>query len=193
MEFLFPIIIFVIIVIIALLLKQIPIETPEKQAGRLGEEYATSVIEDALNKNDVLLTNVEITVEGKPTELDNVVINDKGVFIIEVKNYSGQLSGDEDDFEWIKTKETEAGNQYQKTVRNPIKQVKRQEYILSKLLKNHGIWVWVKGYVFFVEQNSPVNSECVLETSKDIDIAIHSKSKNHLDKRMIEEIRTLLK
>ena len=193
MEFLFPIIIFVIIVIISFLLKHIPIETPEKRAGRLGEEYATSVIEDVLNKDDILLTNVKIAVDGKRTELDNVVINDKGVFIIEVKNYSGQLSGDEDDFEWVKNKETEAGNQYQKTVKNPIKQVKRQEYILSKLLKNHGIWVWIKGYVFFVEQNSPVNNECVLETRKDIDNALHSASRNHLNRKTIEEIKSLLK
>ncbi|MBR4375436.1 MAG: NERD domain-containing protein [Spirochaetia bacterium] len=193
MEFLFPIIIFVIIVVVAFLLKQFPIETPAKKAGRLGEMYATSIIEEVQNKNDVLLTKVEIAVDGKRTELDNVVINDKGVFIIEVKNHSGQLSGDEDDFEWIQSKVTEAGNLYQKNVKNPIGQVKRQIFLLSELLKNHGIRVWIKGYVFFVERNSPVNSEYVLETRKDIDTAIHSRSKNHLNKKMIEEIRKLLR
>ena len=193
MEFLFPIIIFVIIVVVAFLLKQFPIETPAKKAGRLGEMYATSIIEEVQNKNDVLLTKVEIAVDGKRTELDNVVINDKGVFIIEVKNHSGQLSGDEDDFEWIQSKVTEAGNLYQKSVKNPIGQVKRQIFLLSELLKNHGIRVWIKGYVFFVERNSPVNSEYVLETRKDIDTAIHSRSKNHLNKKMIEEIRKLLR
>lgn len=193
MEFLFPIIIFVIIVVVAFLLKQFPIETPAKKAGRLGEMYATSIIEEVQNKNDVLLTKVEIAVDGKRTELDNVVINDKGVFIIEVKNHSGQLSGDEDDFEWIQSKVTEAGNLYQKNVKNPIGQVKRQIFLLSELLKNHGIRVWIKGYVFFVERNSPVNSEYVLETRKDIDTAIHSRSKNHLNKKMIEEIRRLLR
>ena len=80
MEFLFPIIIFVIIVVVAFLLKQFPIETPAKKAGRLGEMYATSIIEEVQNKNDVLLTKVEIAVDGKRTELDNVVINDKGDF-----------------------------------------------------------------------------------------------------------------
>lgn len=185
--------IFIIVVIVAFLVKQFPIETPAKKAGRLGEMYATSIIEEVLKKNDVLLTKVEISVDGKRTELDNVVINDKGIFIIEVKNHSGRLSGDEDDFEWIQSKETEAGNIYQKSVKNPIKQVKRQIFLLSELLKNHGIRVWIKGYVFFVEQNSPVRSECVLETRKDIDVAIHSKSKNHLNKKMIEEIRKLLK
>lgn len=193
MEFLLPIIIFVIIIIIAFLLKQFPIETPAKKAGRLGEMYATSVIEEILNKNDVLLTKVELAVDERRTELDNVVINDKGIFIIEVKNHSGQLSGDEDDFEWIQSKETEAGNIYQKSVKNPIKQVKRQIFLLSELLKNHGIRVWIKGYVFFVEQNSPVRNECVLETQKDIDVAIHSNSKNHLNKKMIEKIKNLLK
>ena len=185
--------IFIIVVIVAFLVKQFPIETPAKKAGRLGEMYATSIIEEVLKKNDVLLTKVEISVDGKRTELDNVVINDKGIFIIEVKNHSGRLSGDEDDFEWIQSKETGAGNIYQKNVKNPIKQVKRQIHLLSELLKNHGIRVWIKGYVFFVERNSPVNNECVLESRKDIDVVLHSKSKNHLDKRMIESIKKLLR
>ena len=185
--------IFIIVVIVAFLVKQFPIETPAKKAGRLGEMYATSIIEEVLKKNDVLLTKVEISVDGKRTELDNVVINDKGIFIIEVKNHSGRLSGDEDDFEWIQSKETGAGNIYQKNVKNPIKQVKRQIHLLSELLKNHGIRVWIKGYVFFVERNSPINNECVLESRKDIDVVLHSKSKNHLDKRMIESIKKLLR
>ena len=104
-----------------------------------------------------MLTNVKVSFEGKNTELDNVIINNRGVFIIEIKNYNSILIGDEDDFEWIKNKYTEAGNFYQKSVKNPIKQIKRQVYILSGYLKAHGFDVWIEEYVFLVEGNEIKN------------------------------------
>lgn len=156
------------------------VESEEKRAGRLGEKFATGVIREILNDDDVLLTNVEISIEEKNTELDNVIISSRGVFIIEVKNYSGELAGDEDDHDWIKNKITPSGNFYQKKVRNPINQVKRQIYILSKYLKQYGIDVWIMGYVFMVERNSPVESEYILESRRDIDDVLHFGTDNNL-------------
>ena len=160
------------------------IESAEKRAGRQGERFASQVIREILNEKDVLLTNVKIAYEGKKTELDNVIINNRGVFIIEVKNYSGALVGGEDDYEWIQSKFTYAGNYYHKQVKNPIRQVKRQIYILSGLLKKYGFDVWVEGYAFLVEMNSPVESEHILRTQKDISEAIHSGTNNNLKERV---------
>lgn len=157
-------------------------ESGEERAGRYGEQFVSQIIREILNEKDVLLTNVKVSFEGKNTELDNVIINNRGVFIIEVKNYSGILIGDEDDFEWIKNKYTEAGNFYQKSVKNPIKQIKRQVYILSGYLKAHEFDVWIEGYVFLVEGNSPVNSKYILNTQKDIDTVIHFGINNKLKK-----------
>ncbi|MBQ7582962.1 MAG: NERD domain-containing protein [Lachnospiraceae bacterium] len=158
----------------------------------MGERIATSIISEILNDEDILLTNVGIFTDGKETELDNVIINTKGIFIIEVKNYSGQLIGDEEDAEWIKNKVTEAGYLYQKTVRNPIRQVKRQEYLMSKLLKDNGIHVWIKGYVFLLERNSPVKSAYILDTQKDIDVAVHPDAVDQMDVEMVESVKRLL-
>ncbi len=115
------------------------IVSPEKQAGRYGEKVATALIKEVLRDGDILLNNIPVSVDGSRTELDNVIINSYGIFIIEVKNYSGKLHGEEDDKEWLKIKITPGGNTYSKIVKNPIGQVKRQEYILSKYLKQHGI------------------------------------------------------
>ncbi len=149
------------------------IELPEKRAGRLGENFASTVIQEILYDDDIMLTNVRIMAEGKETELDNLIINKHGIFIIEVKNYSGELFGEEEDDDWIKTKMTPGGSFYQKTVRNPIKQVNRQIYILSRFLKENDIHIWIEGYVFFVQNNSPIESKYVLRTQRDIDVAIH--------------------
>ena len=167
-------------------------ESEVRRAGRRGEHFASRLISEVLDNRDILLTNVKLSFDGKPTELDNVIINNRGVFIIEVKNYSGMLVGEEDDFEWVKNKVTEAGNIYQKTVKNPIPQVKRQIYILSGRLKQLKIGVWVEGYVFFVERNSPVRSDYVLDTRRDIDRVIHHGTDNNLSnaekKRIVDAL-----
>lgn len=43
-------------------------------------------------------------------------MNQYGIFIIEVKNYSGKLVGTEDDYEWQKYHTTPSGNTYFKMV-----------------------------------------------------------------------------
>lgn len=165
-------------------------EAQKRAAGQDGEQIATAIIKSVLQKGDCLLTNVSISYEEKRTELDNVVINQSGVFIIEVKNYKGQLFGNEDDYTWAKYKDDEYGNTFEKEVKNPIKQVKRQVYILAKILNSFN--VWVEGYAFLVQQNSPVQSPYVLESTKDIDQAIHPAGKNYLSAQEVEQIRNLL-
>ena len=91
-------------------------ESGARRAGRLGEEYVTELIEEVLNEDDVLLTNIEILVDDREAEFDNIVINSRGVFIIEAKNYSGKIYGDEDDYEWDKVKVTTAGNVYMRNL-----------------------------------------------------------------------------
>lgn len=168
-------------------------EIPVRQAGKEGELAAQEIIREVLRENDILLSNICISYEGKETELDNVIITDKGVFIIEVKNYSGKLIGKEEDFEWKKYKLSAGGNVYEKNVKNPIKQVKRQVYILSHYLKSQGIDIWVEGYALLLENNSPVHGEYVLESRKGIGTAIHRQGRNHLSKKTMGEVRTLLK
>lgn len=167
-------------------------ELPQVTAGRLGEKWATDVIKKVLQERDILLTNINIQYGDKVTELDNVVINQYGVFIIEVKNYSGTLIGNEEDYQWTKRKRSGSGEIYEKQVRNPINQVKRQIYILAKYLREYGIDVWVEGYVFLIDNNSPVHSKNVLESYEDISRAIHSKTVNSLSSKKILAIQNLL-
>jgi len=163
------------------------IEDPVEEAGRRGEEVATDIISTLLKDSDYLLTNVNLSYEGKRTEIDNLIVNEKGVFIIEVKNYVGDLYGDVDDDQWKKYKTTPGGDVYVKPVRNPIKQVNRQVYILSKVLKSHNINVWVEGYVMLIEQNSPVDNPAILWDKRDISRAIHG-GQNQLDRRTVNKI-----
>lgn len=167
--------------------------TPEyKRVGIRGEEAAVRAIQAVLREDDRLFTNVSIEYDGKPAELDNVIVNKYGVFIIEVKNYTGHIVGSEDDYEWQKYKTTDAGNTYEKTVKNPIKQVKRQVYILARYLEYYGPRVWVRGYAILLHGNSPVQSEYMLTSVADIDRVIHSPDRRMLNANTVERITKLL-
>ena len=167
--------------------------TPEyKRAGTRGEIVAAKTIETILRDGDHLLTNVCIEYEGKPTELDIVIVNRYGVFIFEVKNYNGILVGGENDYEWMKYKTTRAGNVYESTVKNPIKQVKRQIFILSRYLDWYGMKTWIKGYAILLLGNSPVQSEYILTSVDEVDRVIHTFDRRALVPDKVESITRLL-
>lgn len=192
-----PAIIAIVIIIIVAIAKHsgfpsITIETGNRRVGRRGETAATNAIKSVLRDGDLLFTNIEISFDGKPAELDNVVVNNYGVFIIEVKNYKGRLYGNEDDYEWKKYKDDGYGNTFEKDVKNPIKQVKRQVYILAKYLDYYGTRVWVEGYALLVQGNSPVQSTYILSSIDDIDRAIHTPGRNRLTKTQVENIVKLI-
>ncbi|MBQ6463856.1 MAG: NERD domain-containing protein [Pseudobutyrivibrio sp.] len=188
MIYLIALIIVLVAAVIQIFWLGINIEDPVERAGRRGEEIATDIISRVLTDDDILLTNVRISFEGSRSEVDNLIINSHGVFIIEAKNYVGELVGGLDDYEWKKYKITPGGDIYCKTVKNPIKQVKRQIYILSHILKQHKLDVWVDGYVILLEKNSPVDDNMILESLSDIDKAIHGLGGNRLSDREIDII-----
>jgi len=192
MIYLIALIIVLVAAVIQIFWLGINIEDPVERAGRRGEEIATDIISRVLTDDDILLTNVRISFEGSRSEVDNLIINSHGVFIIEAKNYVGELVGDLDDYEWKKYKTTPGGDIYCKTVKNPIKQVKRQIYILSHILRQHKLDVWVDGYVILLEKNSPVDDNMILESLSDIDKAIHGIGSNRLSDREIDIITDIL-
>lgn len=167
-------------------------EAPEKRAGRRGEYAVTNAIKSVLREGDYLFTNISISFDGQLTELDNVLVNKYGVFIIEAKNYKGRLYGKEDDYKWVKYKDDGYGNTFKKEVKNPVKQVKRQVYILSNYLKYYGERTWVEGYAVLVKGGSPIKSKYILESTYDIDKAIHTPERHLLPKQKVEAIKKIL-
>ena len=186
----------VIILIIAFLISNVKfpdvLQPEERRVGKRGEKIAEEIIRRALHEGDLLFTNVRIEYDGRPAELDNVIVNRYGVFIIEVKNYKGKIIGNEDDYEWRKYKTTSAGNTYEKTVKNPIRQVKRQTYILAHYLEENGARVWIRGYAMLLYGNSPIESEYVLNGREDTERVIHTKDREILDADTVGRIAAIL-
>ena len=81
-----------------------------------------------------ILSNVSIKYEDKVAEIDNLILSPKGIVIVETKSYKGTLRGKEEDSEWSFTKISNQGKEYTSSIKNPLKQAKRQTYILSQIL-----------------------------------------------------------
>lgn len=187
------IIFFVVILFIILLLSLSNGEDQKRIAGKEGELQAKKLLNHYLNENDLLLNNVNISIHGRNTELDYVVINNNGVFIFEVKNFSGKLVGNEDDQYWNKYKISRGNKEYIKEIRNPIKQLKREIYLLKEYLKYYGVDLWIEGYVLFVNMNSPVENEYTVNDKSEIDDILHLRRNQVLTKNQIEKIMSILK
>lgn len=163
-----------------------------KDAGNFGEAICKSEIKQILRSDDILINNICLNINGKETEIDNLIINKNGIFIIEVKNYNGTLYGDIDDFEWEKRKVSLGGNVFTKEVKNPIRQMKRQTYLLSRYLKDNGIWIWISPYAYFINDNSPVDDESVISDIQELDKIIHKPQEKIYDDKVISKAVKLL-
>lgn len=192
--FLFVIIALIVLLFLAIRLFRKKREQREiKSAGNKGEAYFNNMLKSILRNDDVLIRNVCLQVNGKEAEIDSLIINNNGIFIVEVKNYNGRLYGDIDDFEWTKEKISPGGNVFYKQVKNPIKQVKRQTYKLSQFLKENNIRIWISGYAYFINGNSPVDDESVIYDIDEFDRIIHTPGNKFYDDKLIHKVIEVLK
>jgi len=51
-----------------------------------------------------------------------------------------------------------------------------EAYIVSSILKERGIKIWVEGYVMLLGNNSPVDDKMILRNISEIDYAIHEST-----------------
>lgn len=126
------------------------------KSGIKGERNLISILRK-LPDGYKAISNVIVEYEGKPSELDLVLIGKNGVFVIETKNHNGTIVGDDTDERWIQKKVGQKGGRYQKSMYNPIKQVSTHVFRLSNFLKTNNINVWVQGAVFFSNRSTRVN------------------------------------
>ena len=101
--------------------------------------------------------NISVTYNGKTSELDNIVVGPTGIFIFEVKNHKGIISGDYDEKDWFQEKMGRYGRIYYEKFYNPVKQVKTHIYRLANYLKENGIHTYIEGIVLFTNEESSVN------------------------------------
>ncbi|NRW25479.1 hypothetical protein DFH70_004605 [Clostridium beijerinckii] len=99
--------------------------------GKYGEYLSFNILEKIKGEHRIL-TNVYLPKEnGETTEIDLIYLHETGIYVLESKNYSGWIFGDEKSKYWMQTLK----NGQKEKFYNPIKQNNTHIKYLIKLLK----------------------------------------------------------
>ena len=147
-----------------------------KNVGQFGE-YST---EFALTNNNltgklVVLKNIYIPMQGKTTEIDVLMVHEKGIFVFESKNYSGWIFGSTDQLNWTQCLKNGDKNKFYNPIRQNRTHIKALAEFLDMPVSNF------VSYIVFSER-------CTLKKVPDdtIDIVIVRRP------NMLKKLRTAL-
>ena len=121
--------------------------------GRRGEARVRNAIGLTVEGSQYVINDLLLSVgENKTCQIDHVLINRNGIFVIETKNYAGRIYGQENQREW--TQVLGYGNVKNKLY-NPIKQNKTHIYHISNILTEKlpiiSAVVFVEGNTHFID------------------------------------------
>lgn len=133
----------IIIVIIGFVVFGMVINSP-KAKGKRGETHVHNILAQ-LPEGHTVLDDVVLKTSSGTTQIDHVVISKYGVFVIETKNYRGEIYGDDSRQEWTQIIVTDVRyrKKWYKTYSyvtknhfyNPVKQSLSHMYAIKKALK----------------------------------------------------------
>ena len=109
--------------------------------GKMGESFTAAALtwSKLFGRDGIILRNVYIPKEdGSTTEIDLLFITQKGIFVIESKNYSGIIAGNDQDKQWIVTVLSNSGVRRFEFY-NPVMQNSNHVTSLRKILNEQNI------------------------------------------------------
>ncbi|MCL2697686.1 MAG: NERD domain-containing protein [Oscillospiraceae bacterium] len=123
-------------------------------SGHNGERALFKIIKHIRWSGDcAIFTNLPVAYKKNRSEIDMLLVGERGILIIEVKNHSGIITGDAGDDFWIQRKKHREGKGARKKMLNPLIQLRRQRGIIKSLLAENGFDVWVENALFFSNPN----------------------------------------
>ena len=176
------------IVIIVTLILLIIIVKKRKSTKKinLGEQEVNKVLSKI--KGYKFLSDIMIKKEKGTSQIDHILVGKKGIFVIETKDYSGLIYGEEYSKYW-----TQVINRNNIQFYNPIRQNYGHVKALEKYIKRNDIFISVivftnKSKLKKVETETPV-----IQLNKLKRFIKKYKSDVKLSKKEIEEIYSLIK
>ena len=178
---------FLIALVFILVALTVFLRTPQGR-GWLGELKVKLVIGRTKPDIKYVINNLTLRIgENKTSPIDHVVINEHGVFVIETKNYSGRIYGNETQLEW--TQVLNYGNVKNKLY-NPIKQNRTHLYHISNLLNGK---LPLFSAVVFVQGNTQYINASGVYNLRELRRLLKSNTGEYLSPEKMEEAyKTLL-
>lgn len=141
------IVVVVLLVSIIIITSAVSLHKPTvEEIGEAGEAQVREVIED-YNGEQYVFNNYMATRENKTSQIDHIVINKYGVFVIETKNYSGTIYGKVAYQKWTQVL---AGGSIKHKFYNPVKQNATHIY---RICDNIPSYIKIRSIVVFVQNN----------------------------------------
>lgn len=103
-----------------------------KIKGSIGESRIAGQLNKLNDKEYKVLNDIIIRTSKGSSQIDHIVISTYGIFVIETKNYSGWIHGNENSEYWTQTF-YKSRNKF----RNPVKQNWAHIYALKEVLSNY--------------------------------------------------------
>ena len=141
-------ILFVILGIIAIIYDRYT-STPGYKGKKFEQEIDKVLTKIAINKGGLEFHDLMFKFGNTTTQIDNVLLTDKAIYVIEAKNYSGYIFGSIQQDQWTatlkttKNYKTKSGRTYSKSFvnkyqfYNPYKQNETHVKALENILSNH--------------------------------------------------------
>ncbi len=127
----------------------------QKENYRKGEEGENRVVESmgqALDGNWSLFRNIVLP-GRKKTDLDAVLVGPSGVWVLEVKTFTGTYRNIGEPWEY------RIGSRWKLVSKSPSRQVKDNAVRLSEFFKADNISQWITPAVIWANQESPLTIE----------------------------------
>ena len=102
------------------------------EKGIEGEKIVKKLLKK-LPKEYIVLNNLLINYRDRASQIDHIILSNKGIFVIETKNYSGKIYGDTSSKYWIQKL-----NGKKRTFYSPLWQNKTHVNAVKLLLKGYG-------------------------------------------------------
>lgn len=99
--------------------------------GRRGEDLIERILRNAVAGEFALFRNVYVPKDGGTSEIDLLMIHEKGIFVFESKNYNGRVSGSMDALNWVHIHP----NRKKYSFYNPVRQNANHIRALSRYLR----------------------------------------------------------
>ena len=117
-------------------------------SGFRGEKSLMKTVKK-LGSGYTVFANIPVRYKKNRSEIDLLVLCDRYIIIIEVKNHSGYIYGNHKDEIWTQRKIYRDGKTTETTMTSPIRQMRRQRDIIKSILRANDLDQWVDTVLYF--------------------------------------------
>lgn len=117
-------------------------------SGFRGEKSLMKTVKK-LGSGYTVFANLPVRYKKNRSEIDLLVLCERYIIIIEVKNHSGYIYGNHKDETWTQRKIYRDGKTTETAMTSPIRQMRRQRDIIKSILRANDLDQWVDTVLYF--------------------------------------------